>query len=1132
MKNVGSVIGAKYEESSRNFYIAEERYEIAKSALQGINDLLKKCNIELAEKKHESDILQCAKLYGQIQTSTARIKELKKLIEAKENNSEDAERIAILKYSVFVKAKEMEKIQSYNSAVLQTQIDKENEALREYKEVRKKTEVLLENAGKNYNKAESELEAAKKNTDKRLGSLHINLMRKFDGFYATDEVESEKSEKKKISEQLDSDIKKIEALIQQTEKRKNDIPGEKADIQIKQSYISKNLSKSQSELDEYNFLYKRLLKLCEKYNLTDNSLFSSLLKTSVRKDIDVTMADITASENKRQKLEDKKNAAENGCLHIIPEIMRYIESTGISYITGEEYLSRLLENESISNNRAEKILSDYPEFAYSLLFPTHKELQSILSAGNIDWLPAVVPLFTMEQVEHIFDGSMEKSSFLSAYDSVYFTDKESYVSRIDEGIVNTDNKITYLKEHLTQAKEELKLIESFNYSESWKTQQEDIISSLEHNLTALADRLRELDKESEKLEAEMTKYKEKLETIKSEIYKLNAWFSSFDELKIMLSDEIELYNKQHSSYVALQKAKDDYKKACDEYESCKAKSEYLENQLKGVSEALKKTRDILDRINSAKEADIIDDELEILFSQYNSCLSSMHENLEGLRNDLESGQEDLQKAEEELNTYNCNEAEYKTSAYSLEQLRKVKEEYNKIEKKKELLQSECDKNNREHGSAEEGFKKAQESLIEYENIPLPKEKIGDNFKERIKAIVSEIGHLNNKKEKINAEKRSLERITDQVSNLLYEFSNDSIKNNVVLECDPARQWKSLSIKVKELRNDYNIKQRELTDKIKNTVSEYKESTLSEIIVKLDSVRVMVEDSDLKGNRLYTVGESILAMIDSIKKINSKIETDLREIENDFNDIVNQCFIQGKRMYTDLRMISASSKAHIYEGKPQTQMVKMDLPEENEISEESSRVSIKNEIEQGANELREMFKNGNEEKQILKRAKIIVGSERLLHKYIRQESISLKVYKIDLNSANSYYKRWEDTLTQSSGAEKFVVFFSVVLTLINYTRSAGLVSKNAKSVLILDNPFGNITSAHLLKPMFDIAKHFNVQLICFSDINKSDVISCFECVIKLVIKIQNLSSYEILTHEGNERIEHGYYKLINEQLSLL
>ena len=84
---------------------------------------------------------------------------------------------------------------------------------------------------------------------------------------------------------------------------------------------------------------------------------------------------------------------------------------------------------------------------------------------------------------------------------------------------------------------------------------------------------------------------------------------------------------------------------------------------------------------------------------------------------------------------------------------------------------------------------------------------------------------------------------------------------------------------------------------------------------------------------------------------------------------------------------------------------------------------------------------------------------------------------------------------------------------------------------MDNPFGKITSAHLLKPMFDIAKHFNVQLICLSDINKSDVINCFDNVIKLVIREQNLSNHAIMTHEGNEKIEHGFYKVMYGQMSL-
>ena len=143
-----------------------------------------------------------------------------------------------------------------------------------------------------------------------------------------------------------------------------------------------------------------------------------------------------------------------------------------------------------------------------------------------------------------------------------------------------------------------------------------------------------------------------------------------------------------------------------------------------------------------------------------------------------------------------------------------------------------------------------------------------------------------------------------------------------------------------------------------------------------------------------------------------------------------------------------------------------------------------------------------------------------------------MYKIDINADNSKHKKWEDTLTQSSGAEKFVVFFAVVLTLMNYTRSKeGLQDKNTGGVLLLDNPFGKITSAHLLKPMFEIAKRFRIQMICLSDINKSDVIHCFDNVIKIVVRPQSLSNKEILTHEGNEDIEHGYYKIMNRQMSL-
>ena len=119
--------------------------------------------------------------------------------------------------------------------------------------------------------------------------------------------------------------------------------------------------------------------------------------------------------------------------------------------------------------------------------------------------------------------------------------------------------------------------------------------------------------------------------------------------------------------------------------------------------------------------------------------------------------------------------------------------------------------------------------------------------------------------------------------------------------------------------------------------------------------------------------------------------------------------------------------------------------------------------------------------------------------------------------------WENTQVQNSGAEKFLAYFAIIVSIINYNRKkAGINDKALRSVLILDNPFGPISSAHVLDPMFEMAKKLKVQLICFSNITKTDITSRFDTVIKAIVKPLAFN-LELLTHEGNEAIEHGFYR---------
>ena len=149
-----------------------------------------------------------------------------------------------------------------------------------------------------------------------------------------------------------------------------------------------------------------------------------------------------------------------------------------------------------------------------------------------------------------------------------------------------------------------------------------------------------------------------------------------------------------------------------------------------------------------------------------------------------------------------------------------------------------------------------------------------------------------------------------------------------------------------------------------------------------------------------------------------------------------------------------------------------------------------------------------------------------------DQIILKAYKIDSNPDNSGYRTWEQTQVNISGAEKFVVYFAVILALMAYARDNvdEVGCKGNTSVLVLDNPFGPISSKHMLEPMFAISRNYHVQMICLSDLSKSDIVSCFDLVIRAVVKKLALSTREQLTHEGDEAIEHGFYR--SEQLSLL
>ena len=1126
------IMHIEHEDRSKEYYEAGDEYEAAHKAFLEAKEALEQAREESRIKKHDEDILQSAKLYEQIVRAESQIAAYKKLIEEKENDSEDAENVAKLKYSCLVKAKSESEALSLNIAESDNLILQKADELKDSMAKMAKAEKLKNEANQKHAQINANLNALKENTDARIKVLKIEAVRMLDGFYAEKEIDAERKIRADRRDKAVSSIENIRNEIRSLEDKKSGIPGKLADAKIEIDRLMTDRKTAKDALFEYEKLLDSLEHICNKYSLEASAVFSGRLKSVLQEEAEMTIASIRKHQQDKQSLEERLKSAKEGHVHILPDIMKYIISTGIGCRTGEEYMTGLLDSGAVTYEKAEDIMERHPELAFSMLFDNEKDMNKLLSAGNVEWLAASVPLYTMEQVDAIMSGSMESAAHLAAFDRKYFADRSGYYDRLEKEISAKEESKKRLEERLREIEGEKKTVEQFGYPKDWKDLQESLIEELQEKITLLERKKKELEEEQVRIQKRLDTLKKDLETEDNLLRELTRWLESYEELGDMLARETEWYNKGQEAYIVLKKADEAYKEASETVTKCKEEQSTLESRRKQQADHLERIRAVIEHVDNAVETEMAEGTLDELYSQYLTLLGSLSESLDNLRASLDRAQQDKAAYGKELEDYECERSEYENVRFSPEALKEAKDAVRYATERSEEAQLKYGDRNAKEASAGLRYAAAVKGLEDYGNEALPQNEIGEDFKARIVSARQEIKQQNEKKDVLGNERRLLERIYDGAGIVLKPLLPGDVIKPVDLSEKPDLQWDVIHDNLIRAEKSFRDRNEKLKSGIKTTVAGYRDIAVSEIVNKLDAIGKMLDDTDIKGDRLYTVSESISTMTASIEKINSRIETDLREIENDFNDIVDQCMNQGKRMYLDLRMIAASSKAHIFEGKPQTQMVKMDLPEEKEISEEASRVSIRTEIEQGANEIKELLRSGADEKMIQKRARVIVSSERLLHKYIRQESVKIKVYKIDMNSANSVYKGWEETLTQSSGAEKFVVFFAVVLTLMNYTRSsAGLVSRNARSVLILDNPFGKITSAHLLKPMFDIAKHFNVQLICLSDINKSDVIGCFDCVIKLVIKTQSLSDFEILTHEGNERIEHGYYKIMNRQMSL-
>lgn len=120
----------------------------------------------------------------------------------------------------------------------------------------------------------------------------------------------------------------------------------------------------------------------------------------------------------------------------------------------------------------------------------------------------------------------------------------------------------------------------------------------------------------------------------------------------------------------------------------------------------------------------------------------------------------------------------------------------------------------------------------------------------------------------------------------------------------------------------------------------------------------------------------------------------------------------------------------------------------------------------------------------------INTFNLLDQIVKIKTIKVEIIQYELYSSN--FVDWDKLETDTTGAQQFCISFILLTVLMEYKRidEKQIKRESFGKVLVMDNPFGEISEASLLKPMFELAKKLKVQIISYTHIQNQAIRDSF------------------------------------------
>lgn len=1110
------------EERSLHYYECEKKYSIFRETHDEVKKRYDEAQARQVQCRQERNLQKAAELFSHIKRIDAELAGLEERIaECRQEIGRD-EKIHSLEYSL--KLAYEEKLKALGVVLdnlvkeisglggIKARCDKEMDEAGLEKERLGKECAVIKHKNRQFEEEEESLKQ----------KLGLSYTRNLFG-------EANPEDVKKAFKALNGKLYKAEYERDQLEAAIDRMKAESSSIELRMGEIrQENILLGNKLLDtmkliaDYDEAEGKLSGIFEKHGLDYSLRFDAAYRKNSFEEIIAKLEGTVFGIRKELGKKDETTAMlKNGTLHVSTDFADFLKTSGIEFETGETYLRK--QKKEIRDRLVEK----NPLLPFSFIV-REEDMEQLMSAAPELQVYQPVPLITFDMLDMQLEtkgrhvGKMDGISFLCLYDGRMLdaSDLDAYVSQLKRESEELEARLEHYNIALKETREEAGLAACFNYNKDSRyklvTEQNEIsgkIEELEASLVKLTEQKNELSEKLNEAYFSMPKIYKGVDTAKAD---LDA-FSQLVEKSRNYELDVKTLNtnlKKIDEIIGrLEVCKNERSRA--EIRLAEAEQEKREGERQREDIGLK-----YDPVRNAISAALLDEPLHILEGRLEALKNKHAQDLNELEKNRDSKKAEKKARERELERLKLAEEQYANVVFMQDKLDKLDDELEQLDKDvKALAGRESDAN-----AKMESAKTRMESALDEVNKlgaeePVPQEAIHPDFSRRRKEAKEqeEIRSRENNtiKELISQNERIADRIRQQI-----KITGKADLSGYSPSGDVKKEYGQLTDALSEKRKNNDTASRHLGSRYQQLENSYKEknSNIGNIFKGLEPFKSKAE---MDFDAFYYFFERIERQNDALKDFIRILETQLANLERNKSDMVQQSYMQAVQIFEEVEKISEDSSIRLSGKSKPVQMLQIDLQslEERHVGMES----IASYINYCTDRIRKDIKEGKNRDEIRRSIERLISSRELLNKVSDLSNLKIKTYKIDFNMNNSEYKTWEQVLRENSGGERFVAIFSVLAALISYTRKSrmkaeGLSGRSDTRVLIMDNPFGPISSEHLLKPLFEIAKKYNTQMICLTDLKQNSILNCFNLIYMLKIRAGTLGTKEYLKFEEHVRDE--------------